>query len=167
MFDRTIRFLWPAIGAFAAIFLLFLFENTMGLALLMAPFGASCVIVFALPDSPLAKPRNVIGGHLISTLTGLTFLHVFGHHAWTMAAAVALSIFFMQLTKTIHPPAGADPLVVILAGAGWSFLLTPVLAGSLLLVGLSAAYRLLLRSSQDRQATARAVPVTDKGVKPQ
>lgn len=165
MFDRILRCLWPAIGAFAAVFLLFLFENTMGLALLMAPFGASCVIVFALPDSPLAKPRNVIGGHLISTLTGLTFLHVFGHHGWTLAAAAALSIFFMQLTKTLHPPAGADPLVVILSGAGWSFLLTPVLAGSLLVVGLSAAYRFLLKYSQDQQAKARTIP--NKGVKPQ
>ncbi|SFE80652.1 HPP family protein [Paenibacillus catalpae] len=165
MFDRIIRFLWPAIGAFAAVLLLFLFENTTGLALLMAPFGASCVIVFALPDSPLAKPRNVIGGHFISTLTGLVFLHAFGHHAWTLAAAASLSIVFMQLTKTLHPPAGADPLVVILSGADWSFLVTPVLAGSLLLVGLSAVYRLFQRLSQDQQAKARVVP--NKGVKPQ
>ncbi|MCM3629667.1 HPP family protein [Paenibacillus glycanilyticus] len=155
MFNRIIRFLWPAAGAFAAIFLLFLFEDATGLAMLMAPFGASCVIVFALPDSPLAKPRNVIGGHLISTLTGLSFFHVFGHHAWTLAAAVALSIAFMQITKTIHPPAGADPLVVILSGAGWSFLLTPVLAGALLLVALSAVYRVLQQSSQAKQAQVK------------
>ncbi|NIK69402.1 HPP family protein [Paenibacillus sp. BK720] len=156
MINRIIRFLWPAIGAFAAVLILFLFENTTGLALLMAPFGASCVIVFALPDSPLAKPRNVIGGHVISTFTGLAFLHAFGQHAWTLAAAVALSIVLMQVTKTIHPPAGADPLVVILAGAGWSFLLTPVLAGALLLVGLSAAYRFVLQSSQIQQTKANA-----------
>lgn len=158
MLNRAIRFLWPAIGAFAAVLLLFLFENATGLALLMAPFGASCVIVFALPDSPLAKPRNVVGGHLISTLTGLIFLHVFGQHVWTLAAAVALSIVFMQLTKTIHPPAGADPLVVILTGAGWSFLIAPVLAGSLLLVALSAAYRLFHQHSKARQAVRQTKP---------
>ncbi|ACS99269.1 HPP family protein [Paenibacillus sp. JDR-2] len=151
MLYRLFRFLLPAIGAFAAVLILFLFENTTGLALLIAPFGASCVIVFALPDSPLAKPRNVVGGHVISTITGLTLLHVFGQHAWTLAAGVALSIMLMQVTKTLHPPAGADPLVVILAGAGWSFLITPVLAGALLLVGISAAYRFAQQSSPTRQ----------------
>ncbi|WP_336789905.1 HPP family protein [Paenibacillus sp. MMO-177] len=158
MFNRLIRFLLPAIGAFAAVLILFLFENTTGLALLMAPFGASCVIVFALSDSPLAKPRNVVGGHVISTITGLTLLHVFGQHAWTLAAGVALSIMLMQVTKTLHPPAGADPLVVILAGAGWSFLLTPVLAGALLLVGISAAYRFIQQSSPTQQAKASVNP---------
>ncbi|MCK9858963.1 HPP family protein [Paenibacillus sp. ATY16] len=157
MINRLIRFLWPAIGAFAAVLLLFLFEHATGLALLMAPFGASCVIVFALPDSPLAKPRNVVGGHVISTITGLAFLHVFGQHAWTMAAAVALSIVLMQVTKTLHPPAGADPLVVILAGAGWSFLLTPVLAGALLLVGISAAYRFIQQPSRTQQPKEASV----------
>jgi len=101
--------------------------------LLMAPFGATCVLAFGVPDSPLAQPRNVIGGHLLSTFIGLVCLHLFGHQWWAMAIAVATAIAGMQLTRTVHPPAGADPLVVMLTGATWNFLLTPVLFGSLVL----------------------------------
>ncbi|QKS48933.1 HPP family protein (plasmid) [Paenibacillus cellulosilyticus] len=130
--------------------------------MLMAPFGASCVIVFALPDSPLARPRNVIGGHAISALTGLIVYHAFGNHMWTLAIAVALSVYLMQLTGTLHPPAGADPIVVILAGAGWSFLFTPVLAGAVILVGLAAVYRQLLKLRAQQQQAASTATVAAK-----
>jgi len=102
--------------------------------LLMAPFGATCVLAFGVSDSPLAQPRNVIGGHILSTFIGLVCLQVFGHEWWAMALAVATAIAGMQLTRTVHPPAGADPLVVMLTGASWNFLLTPVLLGSVVLV---------------------------------
>jgi CBS-domain-containing membrane protein len=106
-----------------------------GTPLLLAPFGATCVLIFALPDSPLAQPRAVIGGHLLSSLVGLVALHVFGGGLLAPALAVGAAIALMQLTRTVHAPAGGDPLVVLLGGAPWSFLLAPVLAGSLLLVG--------------------------------
>ena len=102
--------------------------------LIMAPFGATCVLAFGAPDSPFAQPRNIIGGHLLSTLIGLVFLYSFGTAWWSMAGAVAVAIGVMQLTRTVHPPAGADPLVVITTVASWKFLLMPVFAGSILLV---------------------------------
>lgn len=102
--------------------------------LLMAPFGATCVLTFGVSDSPLAQPRNVIGGHILSTFIGLVCLQVFGDEWWAKALAVATAIAGMLLTRTVHPPAGADPLVVMLTGASWHFLLTPVLLGSLILV---------------------------------
>ncbi|MDD9271688.1 HPP family protein [Paenibacillus sp. GCM10023248] len=106
----------------------------------MAPFGASCVIAFALPHSPLAQPRSLIGGHVLSTLVGLLALAAFGVHAWSLALAVGAAITLMQLTRTLHPPAGADPLLVMLSGASWGFLLTPVLLGAALLVLVALLY---------------------------
>ncbi|MQT29364.1 HPP family protein [Pseudomonas helleri] len=101
---------------------------------LMASFGASCVLAFGVPDSPLAQPRSIIGGHMVSTLIGLVVLHTLGNEWWACALAVGLALVAMQQTRTVHAPAGANPLVVITAGAPWSFLLTPVLAGSLVVV---------------------------------
>ncbi|WP_138752428.1 HPP family protein [Paenibacillus sinopodophylli] len=133
-----------AAGGTAAIALLLLMGNVMSLALLMAPFGASCVIAFVLPESPLARARSIIGGHLVSTAIGLTMFHLFGTNTWTLALSVGLSILLMQYTRTVHPPAGADPLVVMLSGAGWSFLLTPVLFGAVVIALAAYAYRKML-----------------------
>jgi CBS-domain-containing membrane protein len=132
--------LLPGLGGFIAIFLGYYAGDLSQLSLLMAPFGASCVLVFALPDSPLAQPRNVIGGHLLSSFVGLLLLGLCGVHAWSVALAVGLAILLMQLTRTIHPPAGADPIVIMLAGAGWNFLITPVLAGAVLIVAVGFLY---------------------------
>ena len=100
----------------------------------MAPFGASSVLAFGLPESPLAQPRSIIGGHLVASLTGVLVLCFLGDGWWAAGLAVGLSLFFMQLTRTVHAPAGADPLVVLSSHAGFGFLLTPVLAGSLIIV---------------------------------
>ena len=108
--------------------------------LILGSFGASCLLVFAYPQSPFAQPRNVIGGHFIATLTGLVFLAVFGVSWWAMALAVGTAIALMLLARMPHPPAGSNPLIVMLAGAGWDFLLTPTLAGSLILVAVALIY---------------------------
>ncbi|MCW3478137.1 HPP family protein [Neisseriaceae bacterium JH1-16] len=122
------------LGAIAAIGLTGWLGLRSGAPWLMAPFGASCVLVFGLPDSPLAQPRSIIGGHLIATLVGLVVLHTLGDAWWAAALAVGLALGLMQLTRTVHAPAGADPLVVLAAHAPFQFLLTPVLAGSLAIV---------------------------------
>lgn len=101
---------------------------------LMAPFGASCVLAFGMPDSPLAQPRSIIGGHLVATLIGLIVLYTLGDSWWACALAVGLALAAMQQTRTLHAPAGANPLVVIVAGAPFSFLITPVLLGSIVIV---------------------------------
>ncbi|WP_042162245.1 HPP family protein [Paenibacillus gorillae] len=123
-----------AAGGFIAIAILAWLTGLTGQPWIMAPFGASCVLAFGVWESPLSQPRNIIGGHFISTLTGLVLFHLFGQGAAVIAAGVALAILFMMLTKTAHPPAGADPIVVILAGSGWSFLFIPVLAGAVVIV---------------------------------
>jgi CBS-domain-containing membrane protein len=105
------------------------------LPLLMAPLGASCFLLFGASDAPFAQPRNVVFGHFLSSLVGLIFLKYFGVGPLEMGAAVGIAIAMMLFTRTSHPPAGADPLVVMVAGnLSWSFLLTPVLASTVILV---------------------------------
>ena len=88
----------------------------------------------------MAQPRNVIGGHLVATLVGLVVFAVLGATPLALALGVGLAISAMSLTETLHPPAGADPIVVIMLGASWSFLCMPVLLGAILIVALGIAF---------------------------
>lgn len=128
-------------GMLSIIFLGWL-QSMVGAPLLMAPFGASCVLLFAAASSPLAQPRNVIGGHMLSAAIGMLMLHFFGASVLSMAVAVGLAIALMQWLRVVHPPAGANPLVIMLAPAAvplsWDFLLFPVLLGALGLVLIAA-----------------------------
>lgn len=129
------------IGGTFGILCLCLLGHYSGVPWLMAPFGATCVILFAAPMSPLAQPRNVIGGHLITASVGLVALYGLGDSYIVMSLAVGVAIMAMQLLRAVHPPAGANPIAIILAGksvVGLSFLFTPVLVGSVLLVVIAS-----------------------------
>jgi CBS-domain-containing membrane protein len=112
---------------------------------LLASLGGSCVILFGMPETEMAQPRSFIGGHLISTLTGLVFSQIgqrmFGgpDMAW-MIAAVATALVLMMLTRTIHSPAGANPIVVFHEHAQWSFLGVPLAVGLLVLLVVALAF---------------------------
>lgn len=136
---------WSWIGAFLGITATGYPAALTHAPLLIAPFGATCVLIFGAPDSPLAQPRNVIGGHCIATLISLTLLHLFGSDWWVMALAVATAIGIMQFTSTLHPPAGATPLVVIMGKASWGFLFVPVLSGAFILVGCAVLFNNLVK----------------------
>lgn len=125
------------LGGAMATFVLAGLSDVSGITLVMAPFGASCVLAFALPESPLSQPRSIIGGHLIATAVGLATASLLGVSVVTIALAVGLAIAAMLLTRTTHAPAGADPLLVMLTLPGWSFLLTPVLLGTLVIVAVA------------------------------
>jgi len=121
-------------GGTLAIGVLGIIAKLSGLPLLIAPFGASSVLLFAAPDSPFAQPRNLVFGHLIASAIGLAVFWIVGAGVWQSALAVGAAIAAMQLTRTVHPPAGADPLVIMLVGgmpAG--FLVVPILMGVLVL----------------------------------
>ncbi|WP_100406985.1 HPP family protein [Bacillus solitudinis] len=125
------------IGGFLTILALVFLTNITAAVWLMAPFGASCVLVFGAWNAPLSQPRNIIGGHFVSTLIGLVTYHLFGNEPWAIGLAVGLAIAMMMITKTTHPPAGADPLVVMLGAYSWSYLIAPVLIGSIIIVFLA------------------------------
>ena len=104
--------------------------------------------MFGLPDSPFAQPRNVIVGHVLCTLIGLATLTLFGAQWWSMALAVALAIGATMLSRTVHPPAGSNPLIVMLAQPGWGFLLMPTLLGALIIVLVALVYNNLPQGRQ-------------------
>ncbi|MBW4534353.1 MAG: HPP family protein [Pleurocapsa minor HA4230-MV1] len=119
------------VGSFIGIAVLAYLSVYSSYPLIAAPFGATAVLVFGVPDSPLAQPRNVIGGNLIGALTCVFLVHLFGTAPWVMALAVATTIKLMQLTRTVHPPSGAVALIGVLSSADWHFIFTPALAGSI------------------------------------
>lgn len=139
--------LWSSLGSFIGIAATAYLSVKTGAPLLMAPFGATSVLIFGVPDSPLAQPRNVIGGNFIAALVSLTILHLFGAEPWAMGMAVATAIGMMQFTGTLHPPSGAVALVVMMTKAPWQFLLTPALEGSIILILCAVVFNNL---AQDR-----------------
>lgn len=132
------------LGSFIGIGALAYLSIVSDYPLIAAPFGAAAVLVFAVPNSPLAQPRNLIFGNLIGGIISILMVYLFGSEAWVMALSVATAIKIMQLTKTLHPPGGAVALVGVMSEANWSFLLTPVLAGSIILLFCTLGFNNLM-----------------------
>lgn len=97
--------------------------------ILVASFGATAVLIYGIPASPLARPRNVFFGHLISATIGVICSMVLGCTWYSMALAVSISIMAMTLTGTLHPPGGATALVGVMTSATPSFIIAPILIG--------------------------------------
>ena len=115
-------------------------------ALGMVPFATSIVLVLGAPDAPQAQPRNILGGHLISAVCGALFCTLLGHGAAAAAIGVAAAIALMHATRTFHPPAGINPVVMVIAGAGWGFVLLPVGVGAVILIAYAWIYHRLTHS---------------------
>ena len=124
------------IGAFTGIALVALLETRYpsGWMLTIGSFGATAVLLYALPASPLAQPRNLFGGHLVSAVAGIIVYHYITPELFPAAPlAVAIAITLMQLTRTLHPPGGATALIAVIGpqsvhDLGWIYLV-PVMAG--------------------------------------
>jgi CBS domain-containing membrane protein len=107
---------------------------------LIGSFGASAVLIYGVINSPLAQPRNLIGGHLISAIIGVTIHKLIPGETWIAGAlAVSVSIVIMQITKTLHPPGGATALIANIGSEkikniGYWYVLSPVLTGVLILL---------------------------------
>ncbi len=110
--------------------------------LLMASFGASAVLVFGVPNSPLAQPRNVLGGHFVSAIAGVTCQILLSQIPIAAACtSVSLAILLMTLTKTLHPPGGASALLAVVGGKaihdlGYLYAVTPCLLGAAMVTGI-------------------------------
>ena len=135
---------WSFIGAsFGIGIIAFIQSSTLpetDTIFLIGSFGASSVIVFGAIQSPMAQPRNLIGGHIISAFIGVTIFMLFPEIIWVTAPlAVATSIVIMQLTKTLHPPGGATALIAVVGSEkikslGYFYVISPVTTGALLLL---------------------------------
>lgn len=135
---------WSFIGAFLGIaaigYLQSLYLENLENIFLIGSFGATAVLIYGAIQSPLAQPRNLIGGHVISAIIGVTIYKVIPEPIWISAPlAVSMSILAMQYTKTLHPPGGATALIAVIGTSkivslGYLYVLSPVLSGVLIML---------------------------------
>ena len=110
------------------------FETPYGL-FLVGSFGSSMVLLFGYPESPFAQPKNVFFGHLITSLIGVLTLEFLPLDQFLqIAIAVGIGIFLMIILGVTHPPAGGNPIIIVLASASYSFLLNPIIIGSVMII---------------------------------
>lgn len=140
--------IWSWIGAFLGISAVALISYKVlegkGLTMIIGSFGASAVLIYGAVKSPFAQPRNLLGGHVLSAIIGVTSYQLFQPEIWLAAAvAVSTSIALMQVTKTLHPPGGATALIAVIGGEsvhelGYLYAVIPTAVGAsiMLLVAL-------------------------------
>ena len=124
-----------AIGAFTCMLLIAYFNSIDKTNFwLIPPFGASLVLVMGVHDSPLASARNVFFGHILSAFSGVLVFYFIGESPVAIASGLALAIILMMITKTVHPPAGANPIIAILGAKTFEFIIMPVAIGASFIV---------------------------------
>src|SRR5690606_14917056 len=141
---------WSFVGAFIGIGIIAYLQSLQLPQLenifLIGSFGASSVLIYGAVYSPLAQPRNLVGGHVVSAIVGVTVAKVLPDVIWLTAPfAVALSIVAMQVTRTLHPPGGATALIAVSGGAkitalGYVYVLSPVFVGSVILLAVALVF---------------------------
>ncbi|MBN8782144.1 MAG: HPP family protein [Sphingobacteriales bacterium SCN 48-20] len=141
---------WSFLGSFIGIGVIAFIQSSylteMENVFLIGSFGASSVLIYGAIQSPLAQPRNLIGGHLVSAVIGVTIAQFLPDILWiTAPLAVSLSIVAMQYTKTLHPPGGATALIAVTGGVkitalGYWYVLSPVLSGVLILLFVALVF---------------------------
>ncbi|MFP2768241.1 HPP family protein [Oceanisphaera sp. KMM 10153] len=130
------------LAAFAAVILLSYLKDWAHLMVLSAPLGATLVLLLLLPSAPLSRPKNVILGHLLTTGIAVAGMALIPDPMLGLAACFGLGITLMVLTDTLHPPAGANPILIYLSGAHLppQDFMVPTLVGSLFMVGFASLY---------------------------
>ena len=111
----------------------FLSDTNFGLWL-MTSFGSTVVLVFGYPSNEFAQPKNIFFGHLVTSFVGVIFVTFFEINFITMAIAVGIALMLMMTFKITHPPAGANPIVVMLGGVSFQFLIFPVMVGAITII---------------------------------
>jgi CBS-domain-containing membrane protein len=157
---------WAFVGSFIGLGIIAYLQygqlNKNDLVFLIGSFGASCVLVYGVIESPLAQPRNLIGGHLVSAVIGVSVQKLFPELLWIAAPlAVSLSIIAMQMTKTLHPPGGATALIAATASPqlrelGYMYVLSPVLSGCVILLIVALIFNNLTPLRKYPSAPARS-----------
>jgi CBS-domain-containing membrane protein len=138
---------WSWIGSFIGIAAVALIHYRLldqnGLLLLIGSFGASAVLIYGAIRSPLAQPRNLLGGHILSAFIGVTAFQWLGGYPWLAAAvAVSTSIALMHLTRTLHPPGGATALIAVIGGGsvhklGYLYVVMPAALGAFVMLAVA------------------------------
>ena len=110
------------------------YKTSLGL-FLMTSFGSSIVLLYGFPESPFAQPKNIFFGHLLTAFIGILFLNYIPLPIFiNIALAVGVGIFFMIIFNVVHPPAGGNPIIVIIGGVSYEYLINPIIFGSLIIL---------------------------------
>lgn len=147
---RLSHVIWSGIGAFLGIYLIsvlhtYMFISESDTLFLVGSFGASAVLIYAVPQAELSQPRNLIGGHILSACIGITvYKYVPLETSVLSALAVSLSIVVMHFTRTLHPPGGATALIAVIGSSqihelGYKFVITPIATGAFILLMIALA----------------------------
>lgn len=134
------RLVWVSLGATVALGLTLLATKPPTSPLLLASLGGSTIFLFGLTGAPAAQPRALFGGHLISALIGIICYQLFGDALWVYLIAEITTLTVLLLTQTVHPPAGANPLIMIQVHAGFGHLIAVVLVGVTILAVVAALW---------------------------
>jgi len=113
------------------------YKSALGL-FLAGSFGSSMVLLFGFPESPFAQPKNVFFGHLITALVGVIFVNLITLPIYiSIALAVGVGIFLMILLNIVHPPAGGNPIMVIIGSVSYDYLILPIISGCIIIISLA------------------------------
>jgi CBS-domain-containing membrane protein len=144
------------VGAMLAVAAIGLTQDLAGLTMLFAPLGATCVLVFGVPASPLSQPMNVVLGHALAGAIGVGAHLALPDTFWIAAAAVGLAITGMAILRITHPPAGATALVSYASAQSAAFLAFPIVSGAVALVLLGSVYHRLTGTAYPAKPPERA-----------
>lgn len=134
------RMAWSASGAAIAVGLALWLVRPPASPFLLASIGGSAIFLFGLTSVHAAQPRALFGGHLGSAAIGILCAQMFGDALWVYVLACVLTLVFMLATGTVHPPAGATPLIMVQAHAGWEALWQPVAVSIVVLAGIAVIW---------------------------
>ncbi len=113
------------------------YKSTLGY-FIAASFGSSMVLLFGFPDSPFAQPKNVFFGHLLTAVVGVIFVHLIPLPIYmNIALGVGFGVCLMILFNVVHPPAGGNPIIVIIGSASYDYLINPIIFGSIIILLLA------------------------------
>ena len=102
---------------------------------LIASFGSSMVVLYGYPESPFAQPKNIFFGHLLTSLVGMICLYTFPLPSFILIPlAVGLGVGFMILLNVTHPPAGGNPVIIILGSVSYDYLFSPIITGTIIIL---------------------------------
>ena len=113
------------------------YKSALGL-FIAGSFGSSMVLLFGFPESPFAQPKNVFFGHLLTALVGVLFVNLIPLPIYmSIAFAVGIGVFLMILLNVVHPPAGGNPIIVIIGSASYDYLINPIIFGCIIILLLA------------------------------
>ena len=116
---------------------------------LVASFGSSMVLLFGYPESPFAQPKNIFFGHLLTSAVGVILLNVFPLPIFILIPfAVGIGVMLMIILNVTHPPAGGNPIIVIIGSVSFEYLLTPVITGSIIVIGFGYIINKFIQNKQ-------------------